>query len=99
MRSPTLAMPVMKLVSTLVFISGAGLINSPASSSTSDTESTTAPTTRPRTLSTITTVKPLYSTLSQPSLMRRSTTGTITPRRLTTPLMNEGALAMRVGSS
>jgi len=50
-------------------------------------------------LSTITTVKPLYSTFSQPSLVRRSTTGTITPRRLTTPLMNAGALAMRVGSS
>eukprot|EP01041_Mallomonas_annulata_P014884 gene14885-31594_t len=47
MRSPTLAMPVMKLVPTLVLISGAGLMSSPASSSTSDTESTTAPTTRP----------------------------------------------------
>src|SRR5690606_9892769 len=80
MRSATLAMPVMKLVSMAALISGADLMSSPASSSTSDTESTTAPTTRPRTLSTITTVKPLYSTFSQPSLMRRSTTGTITPR-------------------
>jgi hypothetical protein len=32
MRSPTLAMPVMNPVSTVLFISGAGLIRSPASS-------------------------------------------------------------------
>ena len=30
--------------------------------------------------------------------MRMSTIGTMMPRRLTTPLMNAGALAMRVGS-
>jgi hypothetical protein len=56
-------------------------------------------TTRPLTLSTITTVKLLYSTEVQLSLMRRSTMGTMTPRRLTTPLMYDGALAMRVGCS
>jgi len=60
MRSPTLAMPVTKPVYTVVCISGAGLIKSWLSSSTSDT---------------------------------KSTTGTITPRRLTAPLMKLGALA------
>ena len=80
MRSPTLPIPVMKLVSTAEFISGAGLIVCASSASTSDTESTTAPTTRPLTFSTITTVKLLYSAVSQPSFRRRSTIGTMTPR-------------------
>jgi hypothetical protein len=57
MRSLTLLMPVMKLVSTAEAISGAGLIESADSYSTSETESTTAPTTRPLTLRTMTTVK------------------------------------------
>ena len=47
----------------------------------------------------MTTVKALYSADEQPSLRRRSMIGTITPRRLTTPLMKGGALAMRVGAS
>ena len=95
----TVPMPVMKDASIVEFSSGAGLISSLCSSSTSETESTTAPTTRPRTLSTTTTVKVLYSADWQLSFRRRSMIGTITPRRLTTPLMNEGALAMRVGCS
>jgi hypothetical protein len=44
-------------------------------------------------------VKSVYSAVSQPSFSRRSTIGTITLRRLTTPLMNCGALAMRVGAA
>jgi len=47
----------------------------------------------------ITTVKSSYSTLSQPSLMRRSMLGTIVPRRLITRLMNSGVPTMRVASS
>jgi hypothetical protein len=43
-------------------------------------------------LSTTTTVKVLYSAVSQPSFRRRSMMGTITPRRLTTPLMNSGRI-------
>ncbi len=92
-------MPVMKRASTTDAISGAALIASCDSFTTSETESTTAPTTRPLTLSTITTVKQLTSAPAQPSLRRRSTIGTITPRRLTTPLMKGAALAMRVGTS
>jgi hypothetical protein len=45
----------------VALVAGAGRIVSPLSSITSETESTTAPTTRPRTFSTITTVKWLYS--------------------------------------
>ncbi len=57
----TLPMPVMKQASTAEDISGRGLMARGPSSSTSDTESTTAPTTRPLTFSTMTTVKVLYS--------------------------------------
>jgi hypothetical protein len=92
-------MPVMKLMSMAVLSSGEGLMSPAVRRITSDTESTTAPITRPCTLSTITTVKVVYSTVSHPSLMRRSTMGTITPRRFTTPLMKGGELAMRVGCS
>ena len=91
--------PVMWLLPMMASISGACLTLSLLSSSTSETESTTAPTTRPRMLSTITTVKLLYSALSQLNFRRRSTIGTITPRRLTTPLKKGAELAMRVGSS
>ena len=76
----TVPMPVMYPASMFELNSGAGWIWPLSSASTSDTESTTAPTTRPRTLSTMTTVKPLYSTHSQPSFSRRSMIGTITPR-------------------
>ncbi len=47
----------------------------------------------------MTTVKLLYSTWEQLNFSRMSTMGTMVPRRLTTPLMNSGALAMRVGGS
>jgi hypothetical protein len=47
----------------------------------------------------ITTVNSLYSALAMPNFSRRSRIGTITPRRLTTPLMKAGALAIRVGCS
>jgi hypothetical protein len=95
----TAPMPVMNDESTLELSSGAGLIWSLPSSITSDNESTTAPTTRPRTFSTTTTVKVLHSAVSPPSFRRRSMMGTMTPRRLTTPLTNEGELAMRMGCS
>ena len=68
---------------------------SASSARTSDTESTTAPMTRPRTFSTMTTVKSVYSAVSQANFRRRLTMGTITPRRLTTPLMKCGALLGR----
>ena len=57
------------------------------------------PITRLPMLSTMTTVKLSQLTCSRLNFNRMSTMGTITPRRLTTPLMKGGALAMRVGSS
>jgi len=48
---------------------------------------------------TVVIVVPPNSPLSQPSFTRRSRIGTITPRRLTTPLRKAGELAMRVGAS
>jgi hypothetical protein len=47
----------------------------------------------------MTTVKSVYSASAQCSFKRRSTMGTMTPRRSITPLMNSGAWAMRVGCS
>ncbi|CFO08699.1 Uncharacterised protein [Bordetella pertussis] len=44
----------------------------------------------------MTTVCSLYSTLPRLNLMRRSTMGTMMPRRLVTPLMKDGTFAMRV---
>ena len=93
------AVPVMWLASTLPLNSGAGLIWSGRSSSTSLTESTTMPTVRLATLRMITTVKASYFTSSSAKRSRMSTMGTITPRRLTTPFRKAGALAMRVGCS
>ena len=66
---------------------------------TSATASTTAPSTVPRKFRIITTVKSLYSTLARLSFMRRSTIGTITPRKLITPLINPGELTILVGTS
>jgi hypothetical protein len=80
-------------------MSGAGRTASGASSITSLTESTTMPTTRLRRFRMMTTVKLLYSTWEQLNFSRMSTMGTMVPRRLTTPLMNSGALAIRVGGS
>jgi hypothetical protein len=57
------------------------------------------PTVRPAMFRMMTTVKLLYCTSSRLKRTRMSTIGTITPRRLTTPLMKLGALAMRVGGS
>src|SRR5690606_39725004 len=47
----------------------------------------------------ITTVNSLYSASPSPNLMRRSMIGTMTPRRLMTPLMKLGVFAIRVGFS
>jgi hypothetical protein len=79
--------------------SGAGRICSAVRPTTSDTPSTTTPTTRPATLRMITTVNWSYFTSPSLNLMRRSTIGTMVPRRFTTPLMNSGALAIAVGFS
>src|SRR5690606_30036991 len=79
--------------------SGASLTSDGASSSTSETESTTMPTTRSCTLRMITTVNSLYSASPSPNLIRRSMIGTMTPRRLITLLMKLRALAIRVGLS
>ena len=54
------------------------------------TESTTMPTVRWATLRMMTTVKLSYFTSGRPKRRRISTMGTMTPRRLTTPLMKWG---------
>ncbi len=96
MRSSIEPRPRMYSVSSAPENSGAGLICWLCSVSTSDTPSTTMPTTRSVRFRMMTTVYWLYSTRSSSNLMRRSTIGTMIPRRLITPLMNSGALAMRV---
>ena len=67
------------------------------------TESTTMPTVRCAMFRMITTVKLLISAsplaFKQLNLMRRSTIGTMVPRRLITPLMKAGALAIEVTAS
>jgi hypothetical protein len=98
--SSTVPRPVMYLVSKVAEAnSGVGLMASLASVSTSETESTTTPTTRPAMLRMMTTVNSSYRTSLSWNLMRRSRMGTITPRRLITPLMKAGALAIAVGAS
>lgn len=99
MRPSTVARPVRCSVDTDTPNSGAGLMASPVSVSTSDTPSTTMPTTRPAMFRMMTTVWWSYLTLPRRNFMRRSTIGTITPRRLVTPLMKSGALAIRVTPS
>src|SRR5487761_1935614 len=99
MRSSTVPRPVMYLMSNDEEKSGAGRICSGPSEITSETPSTTIPTTRPATLRTITTVSSLYSASPRLNLMLMSTIGTMMPRRLTTPLMNAGALAIVVTCS
>ena len=99
MRSPTEPSPVMQPGSMMLSISGRGRRDSGGSSITSLTESTTMPTTRALRFNMITTVKLLYSALLQPKRSRMSTIGTMVPRKLTTPFMKSGALAIRVGGS
>src|SRR5690606_34274755 len=86
-RWSSVPMPVRNWRSMVAPISGTGRTCSPDSRTTSETLSTTMPTTRPPTLSTIITVSALYSALARRNFSRMSTTGTITPRRLITPLM------------
>ena len=96
MRPSTVPRPVRYSVVSVAPNSGAGMIWSVCSVSTSDTPSTTIPTTRCATFRMITTVWWSYSTRPRWNLIRMSTIGTMIPRRLITPLMNSGAFAMRV---
>jgi hypothetical protein len=57
----------------------------PVNEITSETLSTTVPITRPATFRMMTTVNGVYSILPRLNLMRRSTIGTIVPRKLITP--------------
>src|SRR5690606_17773260 len=87
MRSSSVPMPVRNWRSMVAPISGTARTCSPDRRTTSETLSTTMPTTRPPTLSTIITVSALYSALARRNFRRMSTTGTMMPRRLITPLM------------
>src|SRR5689334_624084 len=97
-RSPSGARPLMKRASRTLPNSGAGRISSRASAITSETASTRIPITRPAMLRMITT-SPARAPAAMASFTRRSTIGTIVPRRLITPFRNAGALAMRVTDS
>jgi hypothetical protein len=54
---------------------------------------------RPLMLRMMTTVNWSYTGVPRLNLIRMSMTGIIIPRKLITPLMNSGALAMRVTAS
>jgi hypothetical protein len=99
MRSSIVPRPVMYSVFRVEPRSGVGLIWSGVSVVTSDTASTTMPTTRVPILRMMTTVNGPYSGVPSEKRMRMSTIGTMMPRRLSTPLTNSGALAIRVGAS
>ncbi len=98
MRPSTGAMPRMKPDSIAAPRLGAGRTCSGSSATTSETASTTMPVMRLPMLRMMTTVK-ASTALAKPNFIRRSTIGTIWPRRLMTPLMKVGAFAIRVTGS
>ena len=100
MRPDTAAKPCDELRARLPPSSGAGFTSPAGTSMTSETPSTTTPKSRrpcgDSTDSTMMTVSGVYSARGRLKRMRRSTIGTIEPRRLSTPSTCACACGMRV---